>query len=265
MDLEANGQGWAARELVRSYERSGASAGSQELRSFYAAHRALVSAKVALISASERTGADGARERERAQRLWSLAERLCWRARAPTALVACGPAASGKSTLAGELSRRSGMPVLSADEVRKRLAHVGPHERAGEEHYGEHFSHETYRQLALEALHALRGGPGVIVDATCRSREDRRLLLDGLSRGRAAPLLVRCDVPLQVALERSARRLGDPERVSDATPEIVRAQHERFEDFGAPEGAGLLTLDTLLPLDQQVAQVTRAVDRTDRG
>ena len=36
------------------------------------------------------------------------------------------------------------------------------------------------------------------------------------------PLLVRCQVPLELAVERARRRLGEPERVSDATPEIVK-------------------------------------------
>ena len=100
MDLEAHGQRWAARELVSAYRHAGISPGGEALRSFYAAHWALVRAKVALIAAAEHDGESGAEQLRAAQQLWSLSERLCWRARAPLAIVICGPAASGKSTLA---------------------------------------------------------------------------------------------------------------------------------------------------------------------
>lgn len=261
MDLEASGQRWAARELVRAYESAGVRAGSHELQAFYAAHRAFVRAKVALISAAEREGAESSRERRLAQRLWQLGERLCWRARAPSLLVVCGPAASGKSTLARELSAPSGMPVLSSDEVRKRMAGVPASRRASQEHYSEGFSHATYRQLALEGIHALQRGPGAIVDATCRVPADRQLLLDGLAASGAQPLLVYCDVPLEAALERAARRLSDPERVSDATPDIVRAHYAEFEDLREQPGAALLRVDALGALDAQVADVALALDR----
>ncbi len=261
MDLEASGQLWAARELTRAYEAAGMSAGSHQLGSFYAAHRAFVRAKVALISAAERDGAESAREHRLAQKLWELGERLCWRARGPVALVICGPAASGKSTLAHELSRRSGMSAISSDEVRKRMAGVAPSRRASREHYSERFSRATYRELALEAQHALQHGPGAIVDATCRAAADRQLLLDGLAACGAQPLLVYCDVPLEVAVERSARRLSDPERVSDATPEIVRAHYAEFDDLRARPGTVLLRVDALVALDEQIAEVSLALDR----
>lgn len=261
MDLEANGQRWAAQELVEVYESAGLSAGGQTLRAFYAAHWALVRAKVALISAAEHGAAAKAEELQRARALWSLSERLSWRARAPLALVICGPQASGKSTLAAELSRRSEIPIVSSDEVRKRLAHIDPNERAGAEHYSQRFSHATYRQLGREAQLALRRSASVIVDATCRSRADRRLLLDGLTSAGATRLIVRCEVPLEIALERAARRLQDPERVSDATPQVVEAQYSEFEEFDAQPDGSLLRLDTVQLLDQQIAEVTRAVDR----
>ena len=264
MDLEANGQRWAARELSRAYEAAGMSAGSHGLRSFYAAHRAFVRAKVALITAGEREGAEDRVERRLAQRLWDLGDRLCWRARGPVVLVVCGPAASGKSTLANELSRRSGMPVISSDEVRKRMAGVPSSRRAAQEHYSERFSHATYRRLALEGLHAIERGPGAIVDATCRAPADRQLLLDGLAACGTEPLLVYCDVPLQVALERAARRMSDPERVSDATPEIVRAHYSEFAALREQPGTQVVSVDTLGPVDLQVAEVTLALDRRPR-
>jgi aminoglycoside phosphotransferase family enzyme/predicted kinase len=260
MDLEARGQRPAARELVEAYEDAGMSAGPDALRAFYAAHWALVRAKVAVISAMEHAPAADAADVRWAEHLWSLSELLCWRARAPVALLICGPPASGKSTLAKELSRRSALPIVSSDETRKRLAGIGPDDRARQEHYSESYSHATYSQLGREAMRRLSRGPGVIVDATCRSRVDRGLMLQELAPFTGPLVLVRLDVPPEVALERAERRQGDPERISDATPEIVRSQYPAFEAFEHDEGE-LIVLDAVQPLDGQVAEVTGRVDR----
>jgi aminoglycoside phosphotransferase family enzyme/predicted kinase len=281
MDLEAHGQRWAARELVGAYRHAGVSPGGEALRSFYAAHWALVRAKVALIAAAEqegetdaacaRAGADiragaGASasadtELKQAQRLWWLSERLCWRARAPLAIVICGPAASGKSTLAAELARRSEMPVVSSDAVRKRLAGLDEHEPARAEHYSHYFTRATYEQLGRDALLALRRSDSVIVDATCRTREDRVLLLDRLRRIGMTRLIVRCEVPLELALQRAARRLHDPGRISDATPRIVEEQFRSFEELDERSDGDVLRLDTTESMDMQLAALARAVDR----
>lgn len=299
MDLETLGQRSAAHELYGAYGHAGISPGSEQLRSFYAAHWALVRAKVALIGAAEHerradlataeadvSGSEASNARkeppndedmdkarselQHAQHLLSLSERLCWRARRPVALVICGPAASGKSTLAAELARRSEMPVVSSDAVRKRLAGVDLRESARPDHYTAAFTRATYEQLGRDALSALRDDDGVIVDATCRSHEDRRLLLSRLGRVGMTLLLVRCTIPLEVAIERATRRLRDPHRISDATPQIVERQFREWEEPAEPADGGLLReelregvlrLDTTRPLDAQVAEVAMTVDR----
>jgi predicted kinase len=193
--------------------------------------------------------------------LWSLSERLCWRARAPLAVVICGPAASGKSVLAAELSRRSQMPVVSSDIVRKRLAHLAPAEPARAEHYTARFTRATYEQLARDTLHALHRGESVIVDATCRSRNDRAPLFSQLRRSWATLQVVRCEIPLELALRRATRRLRDPERVSDATPRIAEEQFLAFEELDELPHRSLLRLDATQTLDTQVAELARALDR----
>ncbi len=270
MDLEARGQRWAARELIGAYRHAGISPGGEALRSFYAVHWALVRAKVTLIAAAAHDGgkadadvrAAGAKLDQEAQQLWSLSERLCWRARAPLAIVICGPAASGKSTLAAELSRRSEMPVVCTDVVRKRLAGVDEHEPARAEHYSARFTRATYEHLGRDALLELRRAGGVIVDATCRAREDRALLLDRLRRvGMIRVIVVRCEVPLEVARRRAAGRLHDPLRISDATPEIAEEQFRSFEELDELADDRVLRLDTTQSLDAQLAELARAVDR----
>jgi hypothetical protein len=67
----------------------------------------------------------------------------------------------------GELSRRSQMPVVSSDAVRKRLAHLVPSQPARQEHYNASFTRATYEQLTHDALLALQRQGGLIVDASC--------------------------------------------------------------------------------------------------
>ena len=269
MDLEALGQRWAADELVDAYREDGMDPGSDALLSFYAAYRALVRAKVALIAAAERDGGcgaerdgdRGAERRAQAQAMWALGERFCWRARSPLAIVVCGPAASGKSTLAAELSRRSGLAVVSSDAIRKSAAGLAAGERAAPQLYSEGFTRFTYELLGRQARRALDRSHGVIVDATCRSRGDRARLLARLCGPGLTRLLVRCDAPLAVALERAERRMRDAGRVSDATPDIVAAQYRSFQALDELPSGSVLECDAQRPLEAQIADVARAVDR----
>jgi predicted kinase len=260
MDLEAHDQAWAARELVSAYVQAGGSVGSESLRSFYAAHRALVRAKVTLIDAAEHKPSVRGARIECAERLWDLAVRLCWRARRPLVIVVCGPAASGKSTLAAELSRRSELPVVSSDVIRKQMAGVAADERARPEHYTDEFTQRTYGVLGSEALRHLRRDDGVIVDATCRTERQRAVLLRGLDQCAVTRLVVVCQVRLETALARAARRMRSSERVSDATPQIVAEQFRSFQQLDEVPPGCLLALNTEQTINVQVVEVTRTID-----
>jgi uncharacterized protein len=260
MDLEAHGQRWAARELVSAYLHAGASPGSEALQSFYAAHRALVRVKVTLVDAAEHEPYARRTRLEHAERLWGLAERLCWRARRPLVIVVCGPAASGKSTLAAELAHRSQLPVVSSDEVRKRHAGLPVTERAGPEHYTREFTHATYDLLSREALAHLRRDGGVIVDATCHTKSQRALLMHHLDLHAVTRLVIHCQVTLETARARAAQRMQSPERISDATPEIVAEQFRCFEPLAELPTGSVLALDAEQTIEVQVAEATRAVD-----
>jgi uncharacterized protein len=260
MDLEAHGQRWAAEKLLSAYRSNGMDAGSDALLSFYGAHRALVRATVDLIGASEHDDERRTALLAKARSMWALAERLCWRARAPLALVICGPSASGKSTLAAELAKRTGFDVLCSDAVRKSAAGLNATDRGAPEHYSHRFTHHTYELLANQAHELIHSGSGVIVDATCRSRVERSTLLGRLARTGAPRLVVRCEVPLEVALARAAQRVHDPRRISDASPEIVAEQYRSFQALEELAPDNVLVLDTQLALDAQAARITRAMD-----
>ncbi len=258
MDLEANGEPGAARLLTDEYRRAGGSPGEAALLAFHAAYWALVRAKVAVIAASP--SGDPARLGE-AERLRALAERLRWRARGPLALIVCGPAASGKSTLAGELAKRSGLPAIASDELRKRLAGIPPAERARPEHYSAEFTQATYAALGEAARARLAQGEGVILDATCRTAEQRSVLLGAIEGVAARVLLVQCRVSLATAMRRACERMREPGHVSDATPAVVEAQYAELQPPSELPAEHALELDCEAPLERQANEVTLALDR----
>ena len=132
MDLMRRDERLAA-ALVSAYREAGGDPGDDALVAFFAAQRALIRAKVALVRAGQVDGADAARRRADAAALLELAGRLGWRVRLGAAAIVCGAAASGKSTLAAALAERAGATVLSSDIVRKELVGVPATARAPDE------------------------------------------------------------------------------------------------------------------------------------
>jgi aminoglycoside phosphotransferase family enzyme/predicted kinase len=224
MDLAALGASHAARRFIAAYRAAGGDPGDDAFVAWHMLHRAQVRAKVAILS-TQAADAPAPVPPPAAAALLDLADRCAWRLRLPPVLVVCGPAASGKSTLAAELARRTGRAVIAADVVRKRLAGLAPTERARAEHYTPEMSRRTYRELGLLAAAEARHD-GVIVDATFRHRADRDAFHAALGD---APLFVECVVPPAVLAERAVHRLSDPERISDATAPLALGQLRGWE------------------------------------
>jgi aminoglycoside phosphotransferase family enzyme/predicted kinase len=231
MDLTALGRPDAATTLLAAYRAAGGDAGEDRLVAFHAVYRAHVRAKVSLLRAAQERAEGEERaavaERARAAGLLAVAERFAWRLRLPPVLVVCGPSASGKSVLAAELAGRSGLPAISSDVVRKRLAGVEATARAGAEVYDEAMNARTYEALGRAAAEAAATGGGAIVDATFRRRADREAFRAGLGEG-VPVVYVELTAAPEVLRARAERRLRDAARISDGTPELALAQLAEF-------------------------------------
>jgi aminoglycoside phosphotransferase family enzyme/predicted kinase len=257
MDIELHGSERLARRLLCAYRRAGGDPGTDELVWFFAAYWAYVRAKVRSIAAAQHAGDRAGSE---CRPLLDLAQRLCWRARGAVAIIVVGPPASGKSTLASELSTRSGLPIVSSDQTRKRLAGLAPTERAGPDLYTPELTAQTYRALGRSAAALRASGSGVVIDATCGRAEDRAHLLGELDGDQGSVLFVRCAVPLACALQRAADRMARPERVSDATPEVVARLFEAYEEIVEHGEVGVVDVDGRVLLDEQLRSLTAASD-----
>jgi len=251
MDLELHGAAWAAERLVAAYAGAGGDPGAPRLRALLAWQRAVVRAKVALLRERE----------EELARLLALADHLAWRVRAPAVLLVAGPPASGKSTLAGAVAERTGLPVVATDPVRKALHGAAATERLGPEAYTEQATEAVYAEVGRRAARAAAEQGGVIVDATSRSRALRRRLLGALD-GAGPVVAAACEARPGVVRERAQRRLDDPDRVSDADPGVAARLAAAFEPLDGDPGLDLVVhVRTDAPDGGAVGALAAALDR----
>lgn len=206
-------------------------------------YRAAVRAKVALLAADHWD--------EQAEQYLSLAERsLTYRQ--PTLYAIGGLSGAGKSTVAHLVARSVGGIVIRSDFVRKELFGGSDQETAPPHAYTESASHDVYHTLITRAAAALRSGLPVVVDATFIRPSHQRLItaLGATLGARCVPLWCYC--AHSTALERMAKRVGDP---SDATGAVRAAQEERAT---APLGdwIWMSTEGTLGNLEKRLLQFT---------
>ncbi|MFC9659986.1 AAA family ATPase [Nocardia sp. NPDC127606] len=217
MDFEFLGQAELADRFIDDYLRESADPAPTSLRDHYIAYRATVRAKVDLIRAGQ--GDPTAAQRLRAH-LCLAADRL-ERGTVRLTLVG-GLPGTGKSTIATELSARTGAVVVSSDHVRKELAQVGtvggPVGQFGAGRYCDANRARVYDELLWRAEVLLGAGVSVILDASWTDPEQRRRAA-ALAADTAADLVaLHCVCPTEISHRRiRQRRIHE----SDATTDIA--------------------------------------------
>jgi len=224
MDLRYRGAPALARTFVDAYV---ASTGDRELPAllpWLCSYRAMVRAKVAAIAAGEvelsTSDRDGARHSARAH--LRLAAVYGVETAAPLWLVLCGPPASGKSSIAAALHGAAGWPTLATDAVRKRLAGIAPHARAGAACYTPDFSQRTYTTLLADATAATASGaPVVVLDGNFPTPEHRAAAVAAAAAAGARVALLHVAIDPATALARAQERAARGDSVSDADAEVT--------------------------------------------
>ena len=218
---------------------------------FYKCYRASVRGKVGSLKArqAEVPAAQRRRAHESAREYFAAAYRYA-RAGSPALVVICGLPASGKSTIAQAFGERCGFAVFNSDVIRKRMAGKDPTERAGgalgEGIYSAGFSDSTYQALAEQAAATLRGGDGVIIDATYRSDNHRRILR-AVAAGAGVPIVfAECLVTDEQARQRLAARTLETDAVSDATWETYLQHKAEFAPLSGEFAGCHLRVDSAL-------------------
>jgi uncharacterized protein len=216
----------------------------------YQAHRALVRAKVAALSASgkgDETERDTLCEEHEALLNCARTSLEAQRDR-PVLLLMCGLSASGKTWLARLLAPRLDAVHLRSDVERKRRTGLGAltpsHSGLATGLYTPEARDAAYEDLARAAEDALAGGYTAIVDAAFLERAQRRRFA-ALAHRLGVPLhLVCCEAPPPLLKARiTARRRGgrDP---SEADESVLQWQMAHREAVIADEGIDTIGVES---------------------
>lgn len=248
--------GWqAAEQLMRWYQEFSNEHHPASLAHHYVAYRAHVRAKVACLRAAQ--GDDA--QLELARHYHRLARDHAERARVRVIIVGGGPG-TGKTTLARGIGQHTAFPVLSSDEVRKAVTGTPIDEHRflapGEGIYDDASKARVYDELRRQAESLLRGGCGVVLDATWSNESDRRAARMIARSHHAEMVEIECVLDADTARQRISERLSDSSNVSDATPSVVDHIAARAEPW--PEA---ISIDTSVPIDQMVATAVAEIAR----
>ncbi len=223
MDLLAHGLPVFAWRFINRYvEVTGDYDGLLGLRGF-AAYRALVRAKVALLSTQE-----GAMER-----YWQTAETLLAEGPPARLVLTMGLSGSGKSTAAQMLleawaQQGVGAVRVRSDVERKRLFGLEARERPTAEQarelYAAQATVQTYERLWQVAQGLLHAGFCVVLDAAFLRQEEREVMR-GLAQQQGADFaLVECVADSRSLGTRLDTRRAQGQDASDATRDVVALQ-----------------------------------------
>jgi hypothetical protein len=241
-----------ADELTAGYRSAGGDPGNDRTLAGLAGCRALVRAKVAALRSPPRPG--------ELERLLRTARRLFWIARGPLTVIVCGPAGVGKTTLAAQLAKASGLHHLSSDVVRKALAGVSPTARLAASSYTSAAARATYAELGRRARERAAAG-GSIVDATFRHRSDRASFDAVFADAPGARVVLRLEASAEQARERAVLRAAGSAQPSDAGPEQALVQAAEFEPLERWCLARSATVDASLPRHAVAELAESSIDR----
>lgn len=154
-----------------------------------------------------------------------------------------GLSGSGKSTAAQQLANASGAIRLRSDAVRKHLAGVPLHEKAGNEVYTSKMTDKTYSRLINLGTQLAGQGYRVILDAKFDKAAKRQEAIKTAGEKAISLTFLHCTAPAEVLIARVTARAGD---IADADAAVLAKQSmEPFES-----NAVVITLDTTSSADE---------------
>ncbi len=228
MDLERLGHPEAADRFLLDYQELADDRFPEPLLHHYLAARAYVRAKVSCLRADQ--GAPGAAAQ--ARQFQRIAREHLRRSQVTVVLVG-GLPGSGKSTLASGLGDARGWTVLRSDEIRHEARGL-PGMRIAQDpagRYGPDATDAVYGELLHQAEQALGQAESVILDASWIDGRQRNAARGMAARTSSELVELCCEVPPEEADRRILRRLAAGSSVSEATPDVREAMHQRMDPW----------------------------------
>jgi hypothetical protein len=260
MDLDYEGFPKTARHLLDCYVRYADDPDVFVLIDFYKCYRAFVRAKVNCLRLAGNALGDWEKRRlhRETDRYLDLAYEYAILFTRPTIWVLCGMAASGKSTIATELSRKLGIAVLRSDLIRKDLFGLQPDDFMDVPFeggiYSKGASSLTYGKLLMLAQEEIAKGASVILDATFSSQHQRCEALR-LARDMDANIIfIECTPPIKVRKDRLVKREADV-LVSDARIHHFKQFKSQFEPLEDITDEMHIRIDTQKPVKENMAHI----------
>lgn len=227
MDLESRGLKALSRRFVNRWLELTGDYDALELFKFYKAYRALVRAKINLLSLShEPDTTHRATAMAEYRRYAALAEQYC---AIPSRFMAIthGVSGVGKSHVSLRLVEELGAIRVRSDVERKRLFGSQPADQQGKLSdgiYQPSASQATYARLNEVAHLALQAGYPVVLDATFLKQHQRDAARK-IAEAQGVPfLLLSCQAPDETLEQRLHTRQREGNDPSDATLDVLRTQ-----------------------------------------
>jgi hypothetical protein len=251
MECERQGAEWLTPTLVTWYEQSAGDRVNTGLFSFYKCYRALVRAKVRLLTPAAAHGGEPSPPPSLDDYL-RLAARYREVFDPKRLLIVGGLSGSGKTTLARALEEQFHFQLLETDTIRQELF---PRQEEGALEYGVGSYNEearlaVYRRMLARCDEQLASRRCLMLVGTFATRALREQALQLATRHQAIPLVIWCECSPDVAQARIRRRLERGGSESAARPEFISRQAAEAE-----RPAEACFVDTTQPLDRQTAMI----------
>lgn len=233
MDLHKRGRGELVNGLLDRYLAITGDYQGLRLLQFYSVYRALVRAKVAGIRLAQSPG-DAVVQGEIDDYI-ALAGRLA-RGQRGAIVITHGPSGSGKSWVTEKLPWQLPLIRVRSDVERKRLLSLSPQQDAAAHGgYSPEMTERTYARLQACAAGIVASGHIALLDATFLEAE-RRDRVKRLADALQVPFVILdCDAPREVLVQRILERQGDNANVSDAGVAVLDAQLASRESLTTKE------------------------------
>lgn len=243
MDLEKRGQTAYANQLTNAYMELTGDYNGMALLNFYKSYRAMVRAKVAVLSIKEDSENIDAEKSNRSlmkecQQYISLADSY---EAIPNRyiLLMHGYSGSGKSVVSNTLVEQLGAIRIRSDVERKRLFNYQTNDSTKSSLnngiYTEEATQKTYSHVTKLTATLLNSGVPVIVDAAHLKRWQRDLLLQE-AKSHAVPLLIiSCCAADEILKERVEKRLNEKSDASEADIRTLKNQQQTSDGLSHSE------------------------------
>jgi uncharacterized protein len=258
MDFDFKGRSDLGNLLLRNAARELDDAEMLRVANLYKCYRAFVRGKVETIQATEKETRNPQEHERQAARYFRLALRYAIAGSEPLVLVVMGGVGTGKSTIAKRLASELNWPVLSSDEIRKRLAGVPLTQRTPPELrakiYSAQMTQQTYRKLLVDGLATLKENRGVILDATFSTRALRKFLCDECKKANVLFQFVELEVDVNEIRKRLKLRDEKTGETSDARLEDFQKLSAGYEP-PSELAPGLIRVSTTMSVSDAVKAI----------